>query len=149
MTMMIHSLNVMSEEIQTLIERSMPVDERCTLEEYLQGDGNLPVFIDQDNENCDATFMEELGQDQQVEDNDSDDSDRVTGTEGVVDIDVEQPRSKVTNFKEALLALEDVYTLRQAQKGNIQAINSVGPAIDSVANLKIQYSVQNNLHNYF
>ena len=52
-------------EIQTLIERSMPVDERCTLEEYLQGDGNLPVFIGQDNENWDATFMEELGQDQQ------------------------------------------------------------------------------------
>ena len=47
------------------------------------------------------------------------------------------------------MALEDVYTFLQAQKGNIQAINSVGSAIDSVANLKIQYSVQNNLHNYF
>ena len=32
-------------EIQTLIERSMAIDNRCTLEEYLQGDGNLPVFI--------------------------------------------------------------------------------------------------------
>ena len=93
--------------------------------------------------------MEELGLDQKDEDNDSDDSDRVTGTKGVVDIDVEQPRSKVTNFKEVLLALEDVYTFLQAQKGNIQAINSVGSAIDSVSNLKIQYSMQTNLHNYF
>ena len=54
----------------------MPVDERYTL----QGDGNLPLFIDQDNENWDVNFMEELGLDQQDEDNDSDDSNLVTGT---------------------------------------------------------------------
>ena len=48
-------------EIQTLIERSMAVDDRCTLEEYLQGDSNLPVFIDQDNENWDATLWKNLG----------------------------------------------------------------------------------------
>ena len=135
-------------EIQTLIERSMAVDDRCTLEQYLQGYCNLPVFIDQYNENWDVNFMEEHGIDQQDEGNDSDVSDRVSDTE-VVGIDVEQPRSMVTNFKEALLALEDVYTFLQTQKGNIQAINSVGSAIDSVANLKIQYSVQTNLHNYF
>ena len=57
-------------EIQTHIERSMAVDDRCTLEEYLQGDCNLPVFIDQYNENWDVNFMEELGIDQQDECND-------------------------------------------------------------------------------
>ena len=57
-------------EIQTHIERSMAVDDRCTLEEYLQGDCNLPVFIDQYNENWDVNFMEELGIDQQDEGND-------------------------------------------------------------------------------
>ena len=100
-------------EIQTLISKSMPVDERCTLEEYPQGDGNLPVFMEQDDENWDVNFMEELGEYQQ----DEDDSDRVTVKEGVVDIDLEQPRSKITYFNEVLLALEDIYAFLQAQKG--------------------------------
>ena len=42
------------------------------------------------------------------------------------------------SFPGSINLIEDVYTFLQAQKGNIQAINSVGSAIDSVANLKIQ-----------
>ena len=51
----------------------MLVDDHCTLDEYLQGDGNFQVSKSQSHENCDVNIMEELGQNEQDEDsNDKD-----------------------------------------------------------------------------
>ena len=43
-------------EVQSLIEKTMPTDGRCNLDEYLSGDDNLPVCMELDSDSWEADF---------------------------------------------------------------------------------------------
>ena len=49
-------------ELEGLMERAVPV-ERCSVQEYIEGDDSLAVCTDLDSENWEANFLAELGQD--------------------------------------------------------------------------------------
>ena len=50
-------------ELESLIEKIG--DGGCTVEEFLNGDSDLPVCVDMDDNNWNTTFIEELGNDQE------------------------------------------------------------------------------------
>ena len=120
---MTHSLNVMSEERWgRLIDKTMPSDRRCTLKEYLEGDNKLQVCVDKGSDNWEASFFEQLGEDQeQDEDDDKDQEQDHDSNEEVMEKDVEPPSPKVKSFKEAIEALEDVSQFLES-RGRVQAL---------------------------
>lgn len=61
-------------------------------------------------------------------------------------MDVEPPPSKVKSFKEAILALEDVFL---ENRGYIQASSMVASVIDEVAGLKAVSTKQTTIHDFF
>lgn len=47
-------------ELQNLIEKTMPSEQRCSLTEYLRGEEEVPVCVDMDGEDWDANFIAQL-----------------------------------------------------------------------------------------
>ncbi len=81
-------------EVQSLIEKTMPEEGRCSVDEYLTGEDELPICVDMDSENWEGEFMAQLGREEQqkvVEDDE--------------EVDNEEEASK---NKEAIESLEDV-----------------------------------------
>ena len=60
-------------ELGGLIARALPPSESCGMEEYVEGDNDLPVCPDLDNENWGNMFMSELGQEKEEDKDDSND----------------------------------------------------------------------------
>ena len=46
-------------ELEGLMDRVVPGD-RCSVDEYIEGDDSLAVCTDLDHENCEANFLAEL-----------------------------------------------------------------------------------------
>ena len=53
----------MHTEVQSLIEQTMPANEHCQVEEYLNDD--LPVCMETDSDSWEADFLQQLGQEEQ------------------------------------------------------------------------------------
>ena len=81
-------------QVRDLISRTMPAEDSCTVEEYINGEDCVPVCKD----TWDDTFLEEIGEPSQISDNEESDDD-----EGL-----NVPSPIITSFKEAISALEDV-----------------------------------------
>ena len=88
------------QEMQSLIDETMPADGRCSLNEYLEGENELQVCVDTGGDDWEASFFEQLGDDNQQQDGDDE-----VDEDDEIDMDVEPPPP---SFKEAILALEDV-----------------------------------------
>ena len=79
----------MRTEVQRLIEKTMPIDGRCGVDEHLNGD-DLLVCMELDSDSWHADFLQQLGQeDQKVSDEEED--------EGEDELDFEPP-SKLKNI---------------------------------------------------
>ena len=131
------------QEMAILIDKTMPADGRCTLKEYMEGDNELQVCMDKGGDDWEASFFEQLGdEDQQQEGEDEIDE------EDEIEMDVEPPPPKVKNFKEAILALEDVNQFLE-NRGHIRISSMVGSVIDEVAGLKAVSTKQTTIHDFF
>ena len=86
----------MQSEVQTLIEQTMPHNECCNVDEYL--DDGLPVCTGMDSEHWEADFFQQLGQEEHVSDDD----------DGCSEMDMETPSLKITNYKDAIESLDNV-----------------------------------------
>ena len=81
-----------------VLEKIMPTDGRCNVDDYLNDD--LPVCMELDNDSWEADFLKQLGQEEQeVADEEEDEED---------EMDAQPPPPKLHNFKEAVQSLEDV-----------------------------------------
>ena len=61
---------------QSLIEKTMPIDGRYGVDEYLNGNDYLPVCMELDSDSWEANFLQQLGQeDQKVADEEEDERD--------------------------------------------------------------------------
>lgn len=96
------------QEIESLIDKTMASDGRCTLKEYLEGDNDLQVCMDKDDNEWEANFLKELGENESEQE--GDDVDEVEP----IEIDVEPLPPKVNSFKGAILALEDANHLLES-----------------------------------
>ena len=83
-----------------LISAAMGTIDACSTSEYINGDNELPVCADLDDDYWEDNFMESLTQQEATpaaEDSDPED-----------DVDVPSPVPKIEDFKEAVQTLEDV-----------------------------------------
>ena len=92
-------------EVQSLIEKTMPTDGRCNVDEYLNGDDDLPVCMELDSDSWEADFLKQ--EEQEVTDEEEDKED---------EMDVEPPPPKLQNFMEAVRSLEDVQQFLESRR---------------------------------
>ena len=124
-------------EVQSLIEKIMPTDGRCNVDEYLNDD--LPVCMELDNDSWEADFLKQLGQEEQeVADEEEDGED---------EMDAQPPPPKLHNFKEAVQSLEDVQQFLES-RGYIEEALRISSSIDTMTVLKLKFSKQTTLHDY-
>ena len=123
-----------NDNLQGMITKVMPESERCTAQEYINGDSELATCSDMEDERWEEAFMSQLGQpsdqtqvDEEAEDNIQNES---------------LPIPKITSYKEAIIALEDVRHLSTS-------ITYIGPAVDAITSLKVTSMSQRSLHDYF
>ena len=84
--------------IKDLISRTMPAEDRCTVEKCINGEDCVPVCSECDKDTWDDTFLEEIGEPLWISDDEEGEDDEV----------LEIPSPKIKSFKEAISALEDV-----------------------------------------
>ena len=109
----------------------------------MEGDNDLQVCMDKDDDEWEANFFEELGE------NDSEQEDDEVDEDEPIEMDVEPLAPKVKSFKEAILALEDVNHFLES-RGFIQASSMVGSIVDEVAGLKAQSTTkQTTIRDFF
>jgi len=130
------------EELQGLITDIMPESGRCTAQEYINGDCELATCNDMADETWDETFMSQLGQPDP-----SDETEVQENEEAEEDILSEPLR--ITSYKEAINALEDVQNFLESQGHVSTSITYLGPAVDAITSLKVTSLSQRSLHDYF
>lgn len=115
-------------EVRSLIERTMPAGEGCSVEEYIRGDNDLPVCMDLTGERWDANFLSQLGQQEESEEEDD---------------EAPPPPLKVQTFKEAIDSLESVQRFLESQ-GHIEEALLIGSSVDEVALQSISQTINCN-----
>ena len=130
-----------NDNLQGMITKVMPGSERCTAQEYINGDSELATCSDMEDERWEEAYMSQLGQpsdqtqvDEEAEDNIQSES---------------LPIPKITSYKEAIIALEDVQTFLESRGHLSTSITYIGPAVDAITSLKIISMSQHSLHDYF
>lgn len=85
-------------KLQTLMEQTEGTDHCCSPQQFVTGDDDLPICMEMDDENWEATFLEELvvGND----DNEKDDGEDNEGEND--DATNNQPPPKVMTYNDAL-----------------------------------------------
>ena len=83
--------------LHNLISRAMPADDRCTVEEYTNGEDTVPVCSNFDNDHGTKSSWK-IGDSLQSSDKEEDEDNESQKI----------PPPKIQSFKEAILALEDV-----------------------------------------
>ena len=88
--------------------------DHCSLEEYVNGEDDVPVCFDACSDTWEEEFFDNLGQEDQGEDQDEEDSDNEQPSP-----EFEPPQSKIKSYKEAILSLEDIQLFFES-RGRLQ-----------------------------
>ena len=119
--------------------------EGCNVAEYIQGEENVPVCFEADDENWEDNFMQSLDQANHSDvveiDSDSEDEDEVQGNN-------EEREIATKSFGEAMTSLEDVEEFLKS-KGCYDEANMVASCVDRVAMCKCQKTKQKHILDYF
>jgi hypothetical protein len=124
--------------LHPLISRAMPADDRCTVEEYINGEDTVPVCSNFDNESWDETFLEEIGESLQSSDKEEDEDNESQKI----------PPPKIQFFKEAILALEDVCIFLDSRSCPDDAATTA-TLIDNLATRHASSTKQSSILSYF
>ena len=90
------------EELHELCDLISPSNTNCSVDEYINGEGDVPVCMQYDD-NWEESFFAELGSTSH-----SLDQDDLEDAEDGEQFDLEPPPPKLTRFQEAISSLEDV-----------------------------------------
>ena len=114
------------DNMQSLIERTMPADRQCSVEEYLMGDDDLTICTNLDCATWEDNFLSQLGDGDpaQQEEMDSEDNE-VDNDEDNTDADV----PNIQSFTEAIKSLEDVQEFLE-RRGHTEEAISVGLSVE-------------------
>ena len=118
-------------------------DGTCSVDEYLDGDGSLPVCRELSKEHWEEEFLAATCS---SEPDPIDDEEEDCGT-GDIEMEVVEAVSKIDTFKDAMKNLEDVYKQRFTEEAL-----KVGSMVTTVAHLycsSLVFSKQTTLDSYF
>ena len=108
-----------SVELDGLISKTMGTD-RCSADEYVNGDNNLPICVEFKDETWDDRFLECLAQSKSVVEEEESDTE---------ELDLLPPPPKIKNCKEAMESLEEVKNFLESR----DCFTEASTAIDQVA----------------
>ena len=111
--------------LQGLIETTMTGIDHCPLEEYVNGENEVPVCLDASSESREEEFFVSLGREDKDDDDDDDDEDQESE-----ELSQEPPpQSKLKTYKEAISSLEDVQLFLENQ-GHVDESMQLGTLVD-------------------
>ena len=122
-------------QLGSLIQSAMG-ESSCSAEEYVAGEDTIPVCADFDCEDWDENWLNSLN----VDNPDSDTEE--------VDYDLLLPPPKLTCFKQAIEALEDVQAFLEHQ-GYVEQATSVGKVMINLAGISVHNYTQTTIDQYF
>ena len=99
-----------SVELQRLISQTVTSEESCAVKEYLTGDDDLPICVQDGLDIWDNSFLQDLVQGNETTEKEQDLT-RAGESDGVNDMEedsIDPPSMKIESYKEAVQALEDV-----------------------------------------
>ena len=123
-----------------LLSAAMGTIGACSMSEYINGDNELPVCADLDDEHWEDNFMESLTQQEATpaaEDSDPED-----------DVDVPPPVPKINDFKEAIQTLEDVQNFLES-RNCLEMATKTNTLINKVAAYQASTMRQTTLTHFF
>ena len=133
-----------SADLQGLMNDILPTNVSCSVQEYVNGDDNVPICHDMDDDSWEETFMSQLGHDHDIDEQEQEqDKEDDMQAESVV------PTPNITTFKDAIIALEDVQNFLENRGHASISMTHVGPAIDAVVSVQIKSMRQHTLQEYF
>ena len=109
---------------------------------YVNRDDGLSTCNDTEDEKWDENFISQLGQP-------TEDSEEMQESETVADVRSESLEVKITTFKDAIIALEDVQNFLESHVHMSTSMMYIGPAMDALTALQIASMRQCTLHGYF
>ena len=126
-------------ELQNLLEKTMPSEQRCSLAEYLSGEEGVAVCVDMDGDEWDANFIVQL----------VDGDEGVDGDEaGDDDMDVdEEPVCKYDKFSHVIKELDEIKLFLE-DRGYSREADAVSSVVDMVASAHITSTKQTTLQDY-
>ena len=131
------------EELHELLDRISPSDTNCPVEEYIDGEGDVPTCMQYNNNWEDQT---NLGSSQAVSDSlaqeDPDDEGQ---------FDLEPPPPKITRFQDAISSLEEVQSFLDWRGFSEEAI-TIASSMNKLTYLhceSLNSTRQTTLHDYF
>ena len=135
-----------NQQLQDLIAKTLPTQDRCSLEEYIGGDSSLSVCIEMDDNSWEDTFLATLSGQSSADNRDEelavDEQD-----ESEDDMEDTQVLPKLKSFREAIQSLEDVRCFLQSRGCTSEAI-STGTMIDNLVS-RVPSATQTTLHDYY
>ena len=87
-------------------------------------------------------FISQLGQP-------TEDSEEMQESETEADVQTESLEAKITTFKDAIIALEDVQSFLESHGHMSTSMTYIEPAVDALTALQIASMRQSTLHDYF
>ena len=115
-------------------------ESSCSAEEYIAGEDALPVCADFD---CEENWLNSLN-----DNPDSDTGDNPNSDTEEVDYDLLPPPPKLTCFKQAIEALEDVQVFLE-HRGYVEQATSVGKVMIDLAGISVTNCTQTTIDQYF
>lgn len=128
-------------ELGRLIEET--VGSGCHIDEFVDGDGDLPVCVEMEGNDWQSTFLDELTDNPEQEEDEVDSDCEIEADSAAQDV-----VPKIKSYKEAITTLEDVVQFLQ-QKGNTEAAMSLGSTIDTVCMCRNASTSQTSLDSYY
>ena len=125
-------------QLGSLIQSAMG-ESSCSVEEYVAGEDALPVCADFDCEDWDEKWLNSLNDNPDSDTGDNPDSD----TEEV-DYDLLPPPPKLTCFKQAIEALEDVQVFLE-HRGYVEQATPVGKVMINLAGISVYNYTQTTI----
>ena len=115
-----------SEGLAELISQVASGQDRCSVEEYVDGDSITPVCAEFDDQNWEEAFIQSLTEPAETEQHSDEETDDET--------DLPPPALKIRSFREALESLEDVRNFLES-RSCFPEVTVANTLIDSVAQL--------------
>lgn len=123
-----------------LISSTMGTQSACTVSEYINGDNDVPVCSDLENDQWEDDFFESLSQNPMAsQDADSDPES---------DVDLDPPEPVIKNFREAVESLENVQVFLES-RDCLEMATKTNTLLSEVAAVQFSHMHQSTLANYF
>ena len=123
-----------------LITSTMGTQGTCSVSEYINGDNDLPICTDLDNDHWEDDFMDSLSQDPvNIPEDDSDPKS---------DSDLDHPEPVIKNFKEAVETLENVQVFLDS-RNCLEMATKTSTLLTEVAAVQFSFLHQSALPQYF